>query len=143
MRCLRQSSKICIPQGGESDPNNTQGKDSNCTMTDVKQSGNTVKFKGTCVTQGESINMTMLSSGKYRGGSCDIDGKKAEGQVKIAQAQNQERMNKMCDISGMSTKDLIASSGLYIDKRPACLGKIETGMIRRSLLLNNAMNSLW
>ena len=52
-----QTSKACLPKGSETDPRYTQGKDSNCTMTDVKYSGNTVKFKGSCVNQGETMNM--------------------------------------------------------------------------------------
>lgn len=91
--------KLCMPKGGESDPKYTQGKDSNCKMTDVQHSGNSVKYKGSCVNQGETMNMvgetthsgssfksnmkmsgksqgkpmnmTMVSSGKRIGGSCD------------------------------------------------------------------------
>lgn len=104
-----QTVRVCMPKGGESDPRYTQGKDSNCKMTDVKQSGNTVKFKGVCVSQGETmnmvgetthdgksfksnmkmsgksggepVNMSMVSNGKYIGGSCD-----SEEMVKKARA---------------------------------------------------------
>lgn len=102
-----QTTKICMPKGGQSDPSVTQGKDSHCKMTDVKHSGNTVKFKGSCVdkgetmnidgesshdansfksnvkmtgkSSGETVNMKMASSGKRVGSSCDADAMKKMG----------------------------------------------------------------
>src|SRR5512140_3297774 len=54
-----QTSKVCLPKGGESDPNRTQGKDSNCDFTDVNRSGNSVKVKGTCVNgHGDKMNVS-------------------------------------------------------------------------------------
>lgn len=124
-----QTSKVCLPKGGQSDPNRTQGKDSNCKMTDVKHSGNTVKYKGSCVNQGETmnmvgetthdsksfksnvkmtgksqgepINMKMSGSGKYIGGSCDTEemGRKAEEMGRKAKAQAEAGMAAACDTS--------------------------------------------
>ena len=57
-----QTSRVCMPKGGESDPNRTQG-DSNCTFSDVQHSGNTVKFKGTCVNgRGDKMNVSGETS---------------------------------------------------------------------------------
>lgn len=141
-----QTSKVCMPKGGESDPRYTQGKDSNCTMTDVKHSGNTVKFKGTCVNQGETmnvagessndgnsfksnmkmtgkshgepVNMTMVSSGKRIGGSCDTEelGKKAKAQVEAGMAA-------ACDTSKYKTANWISSASMFIGAKPSCPGK--------------------
>jgi hypothetical protein len=143
-----QTSKVCMPKGAESDPNYTQGKDSNCKMTDVKHSGNTVKFKGTCVnkgetmnvagetthdgksfksnmkmsgkSQGQDMNMTMVSSGKYIGGSCDTEelGKKAKAQIDAGMAA-------ACDTSKFNTISWISSSSMFIGDKPSCPGKKE------------------
>jgi hypothetical protein len=141
-----QTSKVCMPKGGESDPNNTQGTDRNCKMTDVKHSGNTVKFKGTCVNQGETmnvvgetthdgnsfnsnmkmsgkaqgepVNMTMLSSGKRIGGSCDTEalGKKAKAQIDAGMAA-------ACDTSKYKTANWVSSASMFIGAKPSCPGK--------------------
>lgn len=141
-----QTSKVCMPKGGESDPRYTQGKDSNCKMTDVKHSGNTVKYKGTCVTQGETmnmvgetthdgksfksnmkmsgksggenVNMAMVSSGKRIGGACDTEelGRKAKAQVDAGMAA-------ACDTSKYNTVNWISSSSMFIGDKPSCPGK--------------------
>ena len=143
-----QTSKVCMPKGGESDPRYTQGKDSNCKMTDVKHAGNTVKFKGTCVTQGETMNMvgetthngssfksnvkmtgnsqgeamniSMVSSGKRIGGACDTEemGRKAKAQVDAGMAA-------ACDTSKYNTTNWISSSSMFIGPKPSCPGKKE------------------
>lgn len=143
-----QTSKVCMPKGGESDPRYTQGSDSNCKMTDVKHSGNTVKFKGSCVTngetmnvvgetthsgssfksnvkmtgksQGETMNMSMVSSGKKIGGSCDTEelGKKAKAQVDAGMAA-------ACDTSKYETVNWVHSSSMFIGAKPSCPGKKE------------------
>lgn len=150
-----QTSKVCLPKGGESDPRYTQGKDSDCKMTDVKQSGNTVKFKGTCVRQGETmnmvgetshsagsfksnvkmsgksrgenVNMTMVSNGKRIGGSCDPEaaGKQAEAMGKKAQAQASMQISAACETSRLKTIDLIGNASLYLGAKPVCPGKRE------------------
>ena len=144
-----QTSKVCMPKGGESDPSYTQGNDSNCKMTDVKHSGNTVKYKGTCVNQGETmnmvgetthdgksfksnmkmsgksggenVNMAMVSSGKRIGGACDTEelGRKAKAQVAAGMAQ-------ACDTSKYSTSNWVTSSTMFIGAKPSCPGKQET-----------------
>ena len=143
-----QTSKVCLPKGSETDPRYTQGKDSNCTMTDVKHSGNTVKFKGSCVNQGETmnmvgettksgesfksnmkmtgksrgepINMTMVSSGKRIGGACDTEelGKKAKAQMDAGMAA-------ACDTSKYETINWISSSSMFIGPKSSCPGKQE------------------
>lgn len=143
-----QTSKVCMPKGAESDPNYTQGKDSHCKMTDVKHSGNTVKFKGSCVnkgetmnvvgdtthdgksfksnmkmsgkSQGQDMNMTVASSGKYVGGSCDT-----EEQGKKAKAQIDAGMAAACDTSKHNTVNWISQSSMYIGDKPSCPGKKE------------------
>lgn len=143
-----QSSKVCMPKGGEADPRYTQGKDSNCKMTDVKNVGNTVKFKGTCVNQGETmnvagetthdgssfksnmkmtgksrgepINMTMVSSGKRIGGACDPEepGKKAKAQLDAGMAA-------ACDTSKYQATNWLSSASMFIGAKPTCPGKKE------------------
>ena len=143
-----QTSKVCMPKGGESDPRNTQGKDSDCKMTDVKQSGDMVKFKGSCVNRGETMNMVgetthsgnsfktnlkmsgksdgetvdmaMTSTGKRIGGACDT-----EAMGKMAKAQIDAGMAKACDSSRYTVIEWINSSSLYLGKNAACPGKSE------------------
>jgi len=144
-----QAMKICMPKGGQSDPSNTQGKDKNCKMTDVKHSGNTVKFKGSCVNQGETMNMEgetshdansfksnvkmtgksrgepidmkMASSGKRIGGACDTEelGKKAKAQIDAGMA-------KACDTSKYKTTDWMYNSSNFTGAKPVCPGKLDT-----------------
>lgn len=143
------TSKVCIAKGAEKDPNYTQGNDSNCRMTDVKHSGNTVRFKGTCINNGETMNlvgetrhdgnsfksnmkmsgksggenidMTMVNSGKRLGGACDSEA--IHPLHKQAEAQQQAAMNTMCDVSGYQARNLIAAADLFVDAKPACPGK--------------------
>ncbi len=143
-----QTSKICLPKGGESDPRYTQGEDSNCTMTDVKHSGNTVKFKSTCVdkgetmhmvgetshsgssfksnvkmsgkSEGESVNTVMTSSGKRIGGACDPD-----ELFKKAKAQGDKNMAAVCDTSKYTVVQWVTSSELFLGNKPSCPGKKE------------------
>ncbi len=105
--------KVCIPIGGEKNPQLMQKKDSNCQMSDVKTSGNKVTWKARCIHEGETMNgsgesvhehdsyrgnmhltgnshghaidMTQTYSGKRIGGSCD-----SEAQVK-------EMTRKICN----------------------------------------------
>ncbi len=143
-----QTSKVCLGKGAESDPRQTQGKDSNCKMTDVQHSGNTVKYKGTCVTDGETmnmvgetthdgssfksnmkmtgkshgepVNMSMTSSGKRIGGACDT-----EEMGRKVKAQLDEGMAKACDTSRYSTSNWINSSQMFLGDKPTCAGKKE------------------
>lgn len=141
-----QSSKVCMPKGGEADPRYTQGQDSKCKMTDVKNSGNTVKFKGTCVSQGESmnvvgetthdgssfksnmkmsgtshgeaVNMSMVTTGKRIGGACDTEemGKKAKAKMDAGMAV-------ACDTSNYQLTSWISSASMFMGTKPACAGK--------------------
>jgi Protein of unknown function (DUF3617) len=143
-----QTNKLCLPKGGEKDPRQTQGKDSNCKMTDVQHSGNTVKYKGTCVTDGETMNMvgetthdgksfkskmrmtgkshgepvdmTMTSSGKYIGGACDT-----EEMGRKAKAQLDEGMARACDTSKYTASNWIYSANMFLGPKPTCPGKKE------------------
>jgi hypothetical protein len=143
-----QASKVCLPKGGEADPRYTQGQDSKCKMTDVKNSGNTVKFKGTCVNDGETmnvagetthdgssfkgkmkmtgtsrgepVNMNMSSSGKRIGGACDTEemGKKAKAQMDAGMAA-------ACDTSKYQVTNWISSASMFIGDKASCKGKKE------------------
>lgn len=87
-----QAVKFCRPKGDESKPVNS-GDDKNCAITDLKQSGNTVRFKMACTGKdamtgsGEITStansfkqnikmraggdgMVMVSTGKRIGGAC-------------------------------------------------------------------------
>lgn len=43
-----QKTKVCMAKGQENDPAKTSQKDDNCTISDMIQSGNTVKFNMKC-----------------------------------------------------------------------------------------------
>ena len=118
-------------------------------MTDVKHSGNTVKFKGTCVEKGETMymvgetshdansfksnvkvtgksqgsdmNMSMVNSGKRIGGACDTEemGKKAKAQIDAGMA-------KACDTSKYKATDWMYNSSNFTGAKPACPGKLDT-----------------
>ncbi|HSM86947.1 MAG TPA: DUF3617 family protein, partial [Candidatus Limnocylindrales bacterium] len=150
-----QKSKVCIPKGGESDPSRTQGKDSNCTFTDVQHSGNTVKFKGTCVnnrgdkmkvsgetthdansfkttmqmSSGKGGEMSMNSSGKRVGGSCDSEEVARAAQAQAAQSRQlaagakQDLKARACDTS--NSAQLIQAGGYYAGAAPLCTNKKE------------------
>ncbi|HEY5993680.1 MAG TPA: DUF3617 domain-containing protein [Gallionellaceae bacterium] len=151
-----QKVKVCIPKGGESDPSRTQSKDSNCTFTDVQHSGNTVKFKGTCVNgRGDKMNvsgetthdansfktamqmsgagrggqMSMNSSGKRVGGSCDSEeaAKKAQAQGEAARAQSanakKDLQARACDTT--NSDQLLMAGGYYGGSAPLCTNKKE------------------
>jgi hypothetical protein len=148
-----QATKVCMPKGGESDPNNTQGKDKNCKMTDVKHSGNTVKFKGTCVNQGETMNivgesshdansfksnvkmtgksqgrdmnMAMVNSGKRIGGACDTEelGRKMKAQAETQNREMKAQMAQICDTSKYKASDWVNNSANFMGTKPLCTGK--------------------
>lgn len=152
-----QTSKVCLPKGGESDPSRTQDKDSKCDFTDVQHSGNIVKFKGTCVNghgdkmkvSGEtshdansfktemqmtgegrgSMNMSMKTSGKRAGGSCDSEEmvKKAKAQVEVGQQQTAKAQKDFqahaCDTR--NSDQLLLAGGYYGGDNPACKNKKE------------------
>lgn len=43
-----QKTKVYMAKGQENDPAKTSRKDDNCTISDMRQSGNTVKFNMKC-----------------------------------------------------------------------------------------------
>lgn len=131
-----RTSKICIPQGGEKDPKQMQGKDHNCQMSDIRSSGNKTSWKVKCVNEGETMlgegeasherdayssrmhmsgksggrafDMTTISSGKKLGGSCDTG----------------EAVSKMCDDVGKHG-GLLNSSSMILPAKAPCAGKKE------------------
>jgi Protein of unknown function (DUF3617) len=98
-----QSSRVCIPKGGQADPSNTQGKDSNCKMTDVKHSGNTVKYKGTCVNQGETMNMVgeTTHDGNSFKGNMKMTGKSRGEPINISMVSTGKRIGGACETQKM------------------------------------------
>jgi len=134
------TAKVCIPAGGEKNPQNMQKKDDKCQMTDVKTSGNKVTWKAKCVDHGETMNgtgesvherdsyhgnmhltgqsggqpidMTQTYNGKKIGGACD------------SEAQMKEITGKLCDSAKFTTSDWIARSEMFL-KGNTCPGKKE------------------
>lgn len=147
------TSKVCLPPGGEKDPNRTRDKSKNCEMTDVKTSGNKVSYKGKCVdkdgtmnmegentyerdsysgvmhmtgkSHGRDMDMKTSYSGKRIGGSCDTEelGKKMQAQAKEQEKVYGEHLAKRCDTSGYSTSQWISSALLFIGSQTSCPGK--------------------
>ena len=152
-----QALTVCIPKGKQGDPKYSHKNDDNCKMTDIKQSGNTVKFKGTCVQEGhtmemsgettrdsntfttkmhmtgnrkngEAVDMTLNSTGKKLGGSCDTaDQERAVNAYKqqaiAAQAQGKAVIAQACDTSSKSTDELILNNQSFLAAKPMCQGK--------------------
>lgn len=134
------TAKVCIPKGGESDPRNSQSKDSKCTFTDIQHSGNTVKYKGTCVSRdttmnmsgetshdsnsfhtkmkmsgdshGRPMNMSMDSSGKRVGGSCDTE------------EQANKIKGEICDTTRFDAREWISRADFFLNNS-TCPGKKE------------------
>ena len=101
-----QTTKICMPKGGQADPANTQGKDRNCKMTDVKHSGNTVKFKGSCVNQGETMNMegeTSHDDNSFKS-NVKMSGKSQGKNMNMAMVSNGKRIGGVCDTEEQGKK---------------------------------------
>ncbi|MBI5006032.1 MAG: DUF3617 domain-containing protein [Nitrosomonadales bacterium] len=128
--------KVCIPKGGENDPEKTSG-DKSCKMSDVKTVGNKTTWKMRCDRDGEvmtgsgeqttsaggykgkmkfsgksdgrDMNMSSEFSGKRLGGSCD-----SEEQVKKIKSQ-------VCDTSAYkNTAEWISASSLILQPGAAC-----------------------
>lgn len=155
-----QTQEVCIPKGKQGDPNYSRKNDGSCKMTDVKQSGNTVKFKGSCVQDGrkmemsgetrydagtfnstmhmrgeghdgQPMNVTMTSTGKKLGGSCDPQAQAREREAMVSQAKvnaaaaeaaGKQAMAQACEISGKGS-DLIYRSTSFLGAKPMCAGK--------------------
>lgn len=111
-----QKNKICMTTGDEKQPVAQPDKNSQCKMSDLKQSGNTMTFKMACTGKdpmtgsgeitrtansfSQKINvqsgdgdMTMVSNGKRLGGACEKGAIKNEEMDKLmaAQARAQEK----------------------------------------------------
>jgi len=139
-----RTAKICIPKG--SDDPSAQDKNTKCTRTDVKRTGKTVKFKGTCVSQGttmkmsgesthdsnsfhtkmnmkgesdgEAMDMSMESRGKRIGGACDT-----EDAVKEAKKTVDKQIAQSCDLSNRSSVEMIGMADMYLTKGSMCADK--------------------
>ena len=147
-----QTSKVCLAVGTEKGLPPAE-KDSNCQMTDIKTSGNTVRWKVKCVTGGEAMNgdgesthggdsyhgkmhmkgksggepveMVSTFSGKRLGGSCDTDAqaKQAKAQMDSAMAEQKRGMAQACDTSGYKAVQWVSSAGIFLGNPPTCPGK--------------------
>ena len=106
-----QTSKVCMLKGQEKEPDKSENKD--CTMSDMKSSGNTTSFKMKCTgkdpmtgdavlthtpnsfsqkmnMQSKDGNMTMVSNGKRIGGACKGDEQTNEALAGAAKAIAEE-----------------------------------------------------
>lgn len=133
--------KVCIPKGGENNPEKTSG-DKSCKMSDVKTVGNKTTWKMRCDRDGEvmtgsgeqttspngyqgkmqmsgksggrDMSMSTAFSGKRIGGSCDT-----EELVKKVNKQIAET----CEISEKRAAELPNVGGIYLDKGAMCAAK--------------------
>ena len=138
--------KVCIPKGGEKDPNRTS-TDKDCQMTDMKTVGNKTTWKVRCDHKGDvmtgtgeqttsangyegkmqfsgksggrDMNMSSVYSGKRVGGSCD-----SEEQVKKATEESNKMKSEMCD-TGRGGAELINMSDMYLASGAMCANKRE------------------
>lgn len=137
------SIKVCIPNGGEKNPQYMQKKDGKCQLSDVKTTGNKVSWKATCVengetmtgigevshgkdsfqgtmrlqgsTHGQAVNMSQNYSGKKIGGTCD-----SEDQVR----EIKKMADSLCDTSRFGATDWIARASQFLQGN-SCPGKKE------------------
>lgn len=149
------TTKVCMPLGEEKDPRRTMGEKADCEFTDIKTTGRTTKWKGKCIMDGETMNqvgeatyerdraqstmhltgkshgrdtdMTITSSSKRIGGSCDPKEleKKMQAQASAHEKASKDMMEKACDTSSFNAEGWIASSNQYIAPKPLCPGKKE------------------
>jgi len=142
-----QKQKVCLAKGQQADPAATS-KDDNCTISDMRQSGNTVKFNMKCTGKDamtgsaelthtpnnftqkikmrqDGEDMLMTSTGKRIGGACDADELRKKGEAMAAQAdaQNKKQTAAMCDTSKYTAKDWAIYSNQFIGAKPLCPGK--------------------
>ena len=93
------TAKVCVPNGGEKNPQYMQKKDDTCQMTDVKVSGNKVTWKARCTNDGETMNGTGESSHErdsYRG-SMHLTGHSGGQAIDMTQNYNGKRIGGSCD----------------------------------------------
>ncbi|HQW20712.1 MAG TPA: DUF3617 family protein [Rhodocyclaceae bacterium] len=135
------TAKVCVPSGGEKNPQYMQKKDDTCQMTDVKMSGNKVTWKARCTTNGETMNGTGESSHErdsYRG-SMHLTGHSGGQAIDMTQNYNGKRIGgscdseaqikaltgKMCDTSQLNSgTEWISRADMFL-KGDTCPGKKE------------------
>ncbi len=133
--------KVCMLKGQESKPVNSSPDDKNCTMSNMKQSGNTVTFDMKCTgknamtgsgeitstpnsfsqrvkTKMDGEEMTIVSTGKRVGGAC-----KGDEQINQMYAGTADALAKECQAS-LDKNDygrfLKATEKLAGDNRAQC-----------------------
>lgn len=139
-----QKNKICLAQGQQADPAATSKKEDNCTISDMRQSGNTVKFNMKCTGKEpmtgsaelthtpDSFNqkikmrmdgedMLMTTTGKRIGGACDADEMRKKADAMVAQGDAQ--LKKICDTSKYTAQEWAINGTMFIGIQPACPGK--------------------
>jgi hypothetical protein len=135
--------KICVPQGGERNPQHMQKKDDNCQVSDVKTSGNKVSWKVRCINEGkvmtghgestherdryhgymqmrgevdgQTMDMKNTYNARKIGGACDSDA--------LVREMNKS-IDKVCDSSGFNANTWITRADLFL-KGNTCPGKKE------------------
>lgn len=153
------TTKVCIAKGNENDPRKSSG-DKDCQMSDIKTVGNKTSFKVRCNRDGEEMvgtgeqtttakgseskmhfsgksggrdmDMTMTSSSKRTGESCDPDeiaktrqkeADKQSAQAAQMRAQGQKATAEMCDLSNKKSAELIQNRYAFLGQPPICTGK--------------------
>lgn len=137
--------KVCIAKGSVGDPRKS-APSKDCTMSDVKFSGNKTSWKVHCnhngdisdgtgefthtpdsykgnmhmtsTSHGEKMDMNMALSGKRIGGACDTGEMAAQ-----AEAQKKAIMGMACDTSGYGPKEWVASGERFLRDTSMCPGK--------------------
>lgn len=138
------TNKVCVAKGQEQDPRSTAEKD--CTVTDVKTTGNKTTWRMQCTRKGETItgvgemtgtpdnsegkmritgtmdgekiDMTQTYKNRRIGGACDSD-----ALAKQAQAIADQNTARACDTTGFNTQRWLQNSHFYVDAKPVCAAK--------------------
>ena len=94
-----QKSKVCIPKGGEKEPKYMQGKNSHCKMTKLKQFGNKVTWKGSCVNDGQTMHMTGESTHgpDHYHGTTHMSGTSKGRKLEIITSYSSKRIGGSCE----------------------------------------------
>lgn len=93
------SMKLCVPKGGEKNPQHMQKKDSDCKMSDVRTSGNKVTWKASCVHDSETLNgsgESYYEGDSYRG-TLHLTGNSNGHELDMTQTYNGRRVGGSCD----------------------------------------------
>lgn len=91
--------KLCVPKGGEKNPQHMQKKDSDCKMSDVRISGNKVAWKASCVHDGETLSGAGESyyEGDSYHGTLHLTGNSRGHDLDMTQTYNGRRVGGNCD----------------------------------------------